>query len=357
MPATSAGMTGCVVAFAVVLLSLMSIRAAGAAVDFHGKTVSMIIGSEPGGGTDRTGRLLAAYFEKFLPGNPTIVVRNMPGAEGVTALNYVVQQTKPDGLTFVTGAAVQLSPLTYRKAKGAYDPVKLRYIGGIGRGGTEVLVNRAHEARLYDKSAEPLFAGVRDGTSGGEQIPFWAIEFLGWNAKPVAGYRGTTETLLALEREEIDLATTGSLQDITRLVGTGRFKVALQTGALENGEFRPLPRADLGDAPVLASLMRDKKMSEPARQAYAYWQSVTALDKWTGLAEGTPDDIVAAYRDAFETLIADPDFLERAKKMSDDLTPTRLGDVELLVGKLASVTDAADAYLKDLLRKNGVNVR
>src|SRR3954467_9378851 len=128
MPATSAGMTGFIVAVAVLLLSPLSILSTSAfALDFHGRTVSMIIGSEPGGGTDRTGRLLAAFFEKYLPGNPAIVVRNMPGAEGVTALNYVVQQTKPDGLTFVTGAAVQLSPLTYRKAKGAYDPVKLRY--------------------------------------------------------------------------------------------------------------------------------------------------------------------------------------------------------------------------------------
>ena len=354
MLATSASMTALFVAASVILISPAT---ASAAVDFRGKTVAMVIGSEPGGGTDRTGRLLAAYFEKYLPGNPTIVVRNMPGAEGVTALNYVVQQTKPDGLTFVTGAAVQLSPLTYRKARGAYDPVKLAYIGGIGRGGTQVLVNKANEPRLYDKSAVPLFVGVRDGTSGGEQIPFWAIEYLGWNARPIAGYRGTTESLLALERGEIDIANTGSLQDVTRLVGTGRFKVALQTGAMQNGEFRPLPRGDLAEAPVLASLMRDKPMSEAASQAYSYWQSVTALDKWIGLAEGTPDDIVAAYRTAFDRLIEDADFLERARRMSEDLTPTRHGDVELLVGKLATVTDEADSYLKDLLRKNGVNVR
>jgi tripartite-type tricarboxylate transporter receptor subunit TctC len=353
MPAPSAGMT----IFVVAALAILLLAAGANAVDFRGKSVSMIIGSEPGGGTDTSGRLLAAFFEKYLPGNPTIVVRNMPGAEGVTALNYVVQQTKPDGLTFVTGAAVQLSPLTYRKAKGVYDPVQLRYIGGIGRGGTQVLVNRASEWRLTDKNAAPLFAGVRDGTSGGEQIPFWAIAFLGWNARPIAGYRGTTETLLALEREEIDLATTGSLQDITKLVETGRFKVALQTGALRNGEFRPLPRADLAAAPVLASLMRDKEMSEAARQAYSYWQSVTALDKWVGLTAGTPGDIVAAYRDAFDRLVRDEDFLARARRMSEDLTPTRHSDVALLVGKLAAVTDAADAYLKELLRKNGVNVR
>jgi hypothetical protein len=98
-------------------------------------------------------------------------------------------------------------------------------------------------------------------------------------------------------------------------------------------------------------------MSDAARQAYSYWQSVTALDKWVGLTQGTPDDITAVYREAFDRLIADPDFLARARRMSEDLAPTRHDDVELLVAKLAGVTDAADAYFKQLLRKNGVNVR
>jgi tripartite-type tricarboxylate transporter receptor subunit TctC len=327
------------------------------AVDFRGKSVSLIIGSEPGGGTDASGRLLAPFFERFLPGNPSVVVRNMPGAEGVTALNYVVQQTKPDGFTFVTGAAVQLSPLTYRKANGAYDPAKLRYIGGLGRGGTEALVATSEAWRLTDKSAPPLFVGVRDGTSGGEQLPFWCIEFLGWNAKPVAGYRGTAEVMLALERGEVDMNTTGNLFQIQKFLDTGRFKILIQTGALENGEFRASSRADFAGAPVLADLMRDKKMAPPARQAYEFWQSVTALDKWVGLTEGTPDDIVAAYRDAFNRIITDPEFLDRARKMSEDVSPTRARDVEFLVGKLAGVTDEAEDYLKNLLRKNGVNVK
>ena len=72
------------------------------AADFKGKSISMVIGSEPGGGTDNAGRLIAPFLEKYLPGNPSVVVRNMPGAQGIAALTYVVQQTKPDGLTVMT---------------------------------------------------------------------------------------------------------------------------------------------------------------------------------------------------------------------------------------------------------------
>src|SRR4051794_18734799 len=78
--------------------------AAQAPVTFQGKTITMLIDSAAGGGTDLTGRLLAPFLSKHLPGNPIVIVRNMPGAEGTVALNYFVQQVVPDGLTLITGA-------------------------------------------------------------------------------------------------------------------------------------------------------------------------------------------------------------------------------------------------------------
>src|SRR5690349_11120621 len=95
---------------ALFLLAAFAAAPAGAAVDFKGKTVNMIVGSEPGGGTDAAGRLTAPFFEKYLPGNPAIVVRNMPGAQGVTAINSAIQQTKPDGLTIIAGSSSQADP-------------------------------------------------------------------------------------------------------------------------------------------------------------------------------------------------------------------------------------------------------
>ena len=93
-------------------------------VTFKDKTLTMIIGYPPGGGTDASGRLIALFLTKHLPGNPTLVVRNMPGAEGIVALNYFIEpsQVKPDGTTITMGSSVQLDPLSVRVPQVHYDP-------------------------------------------------------------------------------------------------------------------------------------------------------------------------------------------------------------------------------------------
>src|SRR5262245_23957323 len=83
-------------------------------VTFKGKTITMIVGSSAGGGTDAAARLIAPFLAKYLPGNPAVIVQNMPGADGVVALNYFVQQVRPDGLTVTTGDSPQIEPIRYR---------------------------------------------------------------------------------------------------------------------------------------------------------------------------------------------------------------------------------------------------
>jgi hypothetical protein len=339
---------------AALLTAALLPASAAAAADFRGKQIAVIVGSEPGGGTDASARLIAPYFEKYLPGNPTLVVRNMPGAQGVTALNFVVQQTKPDGLTLIVGANVQLSPLTYRRANGAYDPKTLRYVGGLGRGGTMLLIRADREARLKDRGGAPLFFGLSDGTRSSELVGFWGMEYLGWNMKPVSGYRGTGDVMIALERGEIDLATTANMFQLKTLIDTGRFAVLTQSGTLLGGSFAPRPEFET--VPVVADLLQGKIGDSVARQAFAYWQSIGALDKWVGLAEGTDAEIVAAYRACFDKIAADADFLERGRKISEDLAPMDHGDVELLVADLAGTTEAAERFLKELQRKHGLHV-
>jgi tripartite-type tricarboxylate transporter receptor subunit TctC len=323
-------------------------------ISFKGKTISMVIGSEAGGGTDATGRLVAPFFEKYLPGNPTIVIRNMPGAQGVTALNFIVQQTKPDGLTLIVGANVQASPLTYRRANGIYDPTKFRYVGGIGRGGTVLMISKEAEKRLYDTSQPPLFYGVLDGTRASEQVSMWGIEYLGWNAKVVVGYRGTSAVMLAMERGEVDMASTGSAFQIKNLIDSGKFRVLSQSGTIENGRF--VGRADFSDTPVFANIMHEKLTDPVAKKAFSYWEAVNAMDKWVGLAEGTPDNVVEAYRSAFKQMAADTDFLEKGAKISEDILPMSYQDVGLLVRQLASATEEAEEFIKNLQRRQGIRV-
>src|SRR6185312_12942823 len=145
--------------FILVALPVTASTAALCETSFRGKTITMLVGSQAGSGTDATGRAVARVLGKYLPGTPTVVVQNMPGANGVTAMNYFMLRTKPDGLTVFMGANSIVDPLTYRRANAQYDPTTIRIVGGIGRGGTLVFISREAEKRLTDKSAAPVMIG------------------------------------------------------------------------------------------------------------------------------------------------------------------------------------------------------
>jgi tripartite-type tricarboxylate transporter receptor subunit TctC len=85
-------------------------------VNFAGKTITMIIGYAPGGGTDTSGRLIAQFLAKYLPGSPNVIVENRPGADGVTAMNFFYQQVKPDGMTLTMASSTQGDPVVYKQA-------------------------------------------------------------------------------------------------------------------------------------------------------------------------------------------------------------------------------------------------
>src|SRR6266508_4643721 len=167
---------------------------------------ALLLGCSAGGGTDLAGRLIAAHLGKYLPGQPGMIAQNMPGADGLSALNYFVEQTKPDGLSISMGSGSQVDPLHYRKPQAKYDPAKFAFIGGVGRGGTALVINKEAEARLFDSSAAPVIMGSLSGMPrSGMQQAAWGKEFLGWNLKWVIGYRGTGDLTVALERGEIDM--------------------------------------------------------------------------------------------------------------------------------------------------------
>ena len=157
-------------------------------VTFRGKTVTMVVGSQAGGGTDATGRLMAPFLAKYLPGNPSVIVENRPGADGIVALNYFVQQVKPDGLAVAAGDSPQIDPIRYRAPQSRYDPTRFEFVGGIGRGGSMIIMDAGAERRLLDKNAPPVTIGVASSVPrSGQAIAAWGIGFLGWNAKWVVG--------------------------------------------------------------------------------------------------------------------------------------------------------------------------
>ncbi len=334
-------------------LSMCTAAAAQAPVTFAGKSVTMIIGYAPGGGTDASGRLIAQYLVKHLPGSPNIIVHNMPGADGVTAMNHFFNQVKPDGFTLTMGSSTQGDPVVYKQSQAQYDPTKLEFIGGIGRGGSTVVIRKDAEARLYDKSKPPVIMGSVGGIPrSGMQTTAWGIDLLGWNAKWVTGYPGTNELFLALERGEIDMTASSNLFQVRKLLETGLVKVLTQTGTMENGKI--VSRSEFKDVPAFPDMVEGKVKDPLKERGYKYWFSLVVLDKWLALPPGTPAPIVAAYREAFTKLSKDKEFLELGKKISQDFETQDGPGVANVIKTLGETPPEAIAYINAMLKGQGL---
>jgi tripartite-type tricarboxylate transporter receptor subunit TctC len=328
--------------------------AAQTPVSFEGKTITVVVGFAAGGGTDVSARLIAPYLAKYLPGSPNVIVQNRPGADGLTSANYFTQQVKPDGLELMVGASTITDPVNYRKPEAHYDPTKWGWVGGIGRGGSVLIISKEGEKKLLDKKLEPAVMGSLGGTPHStQQATAWGIEFLGWNAKWVMGYRGTPDVFIALERGEIDMSGTGNVQLINRLTETGKFKVLVQTGTLSEGKI--VSRSEFGsDVPMFAKLMEGKIKDPIQQKGFDYWYALLTTDKWVALPPNTPKPILDVYRTAFDKLFTDKEFIERSKKVSEDFELQHASDIESTVKTLGGTPPEALEYISAMLRKQGI---
>jgi len=326
--------------------------AADEAVSFKDKTITMIVASSSGGGTDTSGRVIAPLLANRLPGKPTVIVRNIPGAQGITAMNYFVRQVVPDGLTATMASTTIADPLLFRRPQSQYDPTTFLTVGGVGRGGTTLVIRRDAKDRLYGRGA-PLIMGALGGVPrSGMLMTAWGIEFLGWNVRWVLGYRGTNELMIALERGEIDMTSTANLFQIQKLLDSGKVEFLSQSGTLRQALI--VPRPEFGAAPIFATMMQGKIKDPVIQQAFDYWASMTSLDKWLALPPKTPDPMVRAYRDAYASAFTDPAFAELGRNISEDFAPVAYDDVDFLIGRSAAAQPKAISYISTMLRKQGI---
>ena len=340
---------------ALAFIASLALTSVALAQDFSGKTLNVLVGYATGGGTDAAARLVANFYTRYLPGAPVAVVRNIPGADGVIASNYFVQQVVNDGLSTLVASSTTADPHYYRKPQSHFDPSKFAIVGGIGRGGTVLIMQKDAMRRLRTKDEAPVVMGATGGVPrSGMQAAAWGIEFLGWNARWVLGYRGTNDLMYALERREIDMTSTGNMFQIQKLLATNNFVIVSQSGSFMDGKFNP--RADFGTAPLMTGLVGEKVKGETEERAFAYWSNMTAIDKWVALPPGTPATLREIYRSAFSKILQDPEFVEQSKKISDDFMPMKAEDVEDLVLKLWATPPEAIDYISRMLERQGLKV-
>lgn len=321
--------------------------------NFAGKLVNLTIGFAPGGGVDLYARTLGRHIAGKLPGNPSIVPLNRPGAGGVVALNEWTRQAEKDGLSVTVGALSQTDPDSLRETQARFKPADFKMVGGIGAYSQGIFIRDDARPRLTDKSAKPVIVGMVGSTLRGATYSIlWGAQFLGWNVKFVPGYPSTGEVRQALERGEVEMATFGADRDLEYLTKTIKATALAQTGQVQEGKRTGRPA--LGHAPIFSDMVIDKIKDPEALKAFKYWEEVSQVGMWLALPPATPDSVVDTYVKAFEATNKDPAFVDEYNKISPGWLVAHKQDLERQVAELAKVTPETMKYIDEAQKQAGL---
>jgi hypothetical protein len=233
-----------------------------------------------------------------------------------------------------------------------YDPARFAFIGGVQNAGTLLVVARSARERLTSRTGPPAIMAQVGGTRTGALVAVWGAEYLGWNVRWVTGYQGTPQTIMALSRGEADMVDTAGVNMLDTLLKTGNFTPIVQAGVVINGKLTR--REAYPDVPLSTEIMAGR-LSGPAQRAFESWLRSTQIGKYYALPPGTPEALVATYRDAFARMQDDPEFREQARTTIDpDYVMMSGADTKQLIEKLVATPDEDLEFLNRLRSKYGL---
>lgn len=339
----------------IMAVACLTQQPAFAAISFEGKTVTIVIPSSVGGNTDALARVFGKYLQQYLPGKPPVVFQNVPGAGGIKAMNYLVQQVKADGLTSIAGSASNLDPTVIRTQSVQYDPTKFQMYGGFPSPTALIIMRKDATAKFNDRAQPKAIMGNVNAERNTDQMTVWGPEYLGWNLRWVLGYQSTKELTLAVQRGEIDMMITYGDSLIDEMAKTGQFVFPAQSGDAREGKLVRSPR--FPDVPLFSELARPKLKTPGELKAFAAWETLAQVGKWMGLPPGTPADAVKAYRDAFDKIVKDKNFEAEASKILGDGYTTATGEeMQKVAVDSASVSDDDLKFFEQLREKVGIRI-
>jgi tripartite-type tricarboxylate transporter receptor subunit TctC len=339
-------------AFAALAISLGCATAqTQAAADFYrGKTITIVVGSDSGGGYDLNARTLARYMGRHIPGNPSFIVQNRPGAGSLAAANYVYEVAPKDGTVI---AAVQ-RPIPFQQLLGdagvRYDPRRIQWLGSTSNElGVVVVWHTAPQ-----KTAQDLFAmeTIVGGNGVATDTELFARAFnyvLGTKFKIVGGYPGQVQIVLAMERGEVQGTANWSWSDIEK----GR------PDWLRDGKIRMLLQLDLkkGSSPYLRDvpLAMELARNEEERQVFEILMGMKALGRPYFVAPEVPKDRSDALRTAFMATMADPEFLAEATRTLGPIDPVSGADMQKILMEVYALPANVIAKAREAVKASRAN--
>ena len=330
--------TYAVLAFAIGLAFLQQASAAAVEDFYKGRTVSIIIGYSVGGGYDTYARMLARYLGDHIPGRPGVVPQNMPGAGSIKAANYIYGVAPKDGTVIATfGRTIPVAPLL--AAAGAiFDATKFTWLGSISKDTSLCITSAKSEVKTWDDFlAKPSTFGGEGAGADPDVFAHLYKNVFGAKAKLVAGYPGTNDVALAMERGEIDgfcgLSWSTLKSRHPDWLNNKSINIIVQAGLKKEPELPDIPFAvDLAKNQEQLSIVKLVLVSQEIARPFA-------------APPGLPSDRRAALLAAFEQTMKDRAFLSEAKTQGLDVNPVSAKDIDTLLAEVyatpKSITDKA----------------
>jgi tripartite-type tricarboxylate transporter receptor subunit TctC len=314
----------------VVLVGTVALTgAASAQADFYkDKTIELIISTGVGGGLDNNARMVARHLPKFIPGRPTIIAKNMPGAGHVRAANYIYNQAPKDGTTIGTLIpAFVMAQVLDRTDAIQFDAAKMPWLASTSASNSTVYVWKKTGVNTVDdaKKKEVLMGGTGAG-SYTTLYPLIMNHILGTKFKIVSGYTSTAEVRLAMERDEVQGRAGNNFNSLKAenadWLRDKKITILAQVGLERDPEFKDVP------------LMLDFARNEEEKKILTLFSADVVIGRPFLTAPGVPAERVEILRKAFAEMTKDPDYLKDSAQAGLDVTLVEGAKIQKIVEEL-----------------------
>jgi tripartite-type tricarboxylate transporter receptor subunit TctC len=315
---------------------------AGAADFYQGKTVRMLVGSAPGGGYDSYARTFAQYLRKHIPGEPTIVVQNMPGAGGMVVTNWLFNVAPKDGTAFgLLQRGIPFHPF-FGEKNAKFVPTEFNWLGSFNSETSVVSISSKSKVKTLKDALTMTAVLGGSGPNDSETHPSLMNNTIGTKFRIAGGYKSNTEVLLAMERGEVEGVggSWGSLKALRpNWLRDREVNVIVQTGRVKH--------PDLPNVPMI-----EEFVTQPEHKLM--WQVMVALGtlgRPLAAPPGVPAEAVQILRAGFEATMKDPDYLAEMEKSHRELDPIGSEEVQQALAQVAQIPRSTLLKLNDFIKR------
>ncbi len=323
-------------------LATTTARAQDADTFYKGRTISILVGFSSGGGADLWARFMARHYGRHIPGEPSVVVQNMPGAGGFSAINHLYNTAPKDGTQIMLISTSAFTAPQLEQPNVRWSTLKLQWLGNLTQDTSSCVASgKSGVKSIADGRTRQIIFGSDGNDDSASHHPRFMAKLFGFNTKVIAGYKGTGEALLAVDRGEIDarcsvwasLALTSRKADIE----AGKIVPIMQVGSK--------PHPIFGKAPM----MRDFARNDEERQIIDFLFGTIDISRPFAVAPDVPADRLAILRAAFWKAANSPELKADAERAQFDVEPMTGEQTQAAMEKALTVSKTVAERSKALL--------